>query len=781
MKKHNIVLGLIFLLLACFYSISVSAQYAVSGKVTGTDEKVMPLVNVAFFSLQDSTLAVAAVTDSIGRYSVSLDTGNYIVRFSFIGCRTICKNVNIGGDKELPTTIMESSSIMLDGVEVTANKQTFRLTGSGLIADVENDGILKRQNDVYELLGRIPGIIQSGHNVQVIGKSSLVYYINGRKVMDASEVDNLQVEQIRSVKIVTGTDVSYNAGNSAVIDILTKRPGEGLALNVTGNITQGRHLSGRTGLYSSYNTGKWDFFFSYNYGRTKSEDNLYSIVLTQASTVWNKDEHTRSLLLANIHGYKGGFVYNFSSGSSLGLQYIGSYGCTDGNSRDTISMVPDIGIPSFMNTYVTNNSSVTSNHVNLYYNVKLGDNWSLNTCADYVNRLYDGDKNLLENDYVAVEKAICYMQKSRWNIAAANIHVSYDAERFGNIAFGYDFSHSWGKDNIIYENYDYCRGTRNRETKNSLFVKYNKSMGYFNLEAGLRYEYVHSWQDKRNSEDKETHGTHDLLPSFSLSHQKGMLMQSLNAHIETQRPDFTDMNDNVAYQNRYNMSLGNPDLKSSTTYCLNYTLMYRSLYLSLGYDYMHNPIIGNFFSMSENPSVVAGRVENFSDRQALTGSIYLRHTLKWWTPMFSLVLMKSFFHYPGPEDTTLHDGRPVILGSVASDFNLPKGLLFSARLDYNLGGYLQMLKVKPYSSLNFSLKKSFLKDRLDLSVDIYDLFDKGHNKATWQLNNLNFNHKQFCETRKFGITLTWRFRKSREMNGQNAAKEEMKRLNLNEE
>ena len=324
MKKHNIVLGLIFLLLACFYSISVSAQYAVSGKVTGTDEKVMPLVNVAFFSLQDSTLAVAAVTDSIGRYSVSLDTGNYIVRFSFIGCRTICKNVSIGGDKELPTTIMESSSIMLDGVEVTANKQTFRLTGSGLIADVENDGILKRQNDVYELLGRIPGILRSGHNVQVIGKSSLVYYINGRKVMDASEVDNLQVEQIRSVKIVTGTDVSYNAGNSAVIDILTKRPGEGLALNVTGNITQGRHLSGRTGLYSSYNTGKWDFFFSYNYGRTKSEDNLYSIVLTQASTVWNKDEHMRSLLLANIHGYKGGFAYNFSSESSLGLQYIGS-------------------------------------------------------------------------------------------------------------------------------------------------------------------------------------------------------------------------------------------------------------------------------------------------------------------------------------------------------------------------------------------------------------------------------------------------------------------------
>lgn len=781
MKKHNIVLGVVILLLACFYSISVSAQYAVSGKVTGTDEKVMPLVNVAFFSLQDSTLAVAAVTDSIGRYGVSLNTGDYIVRFSFLGCHTIYKDVSIGEDKELPTVIMEPSSMMLDGVEVTANKQTFRLTGSGLIADVENDGILKRQNDIYELLGRIPGIMRSGRSVQVIGRSSFVFYINGRKVMDASEVDNLQVDQIKSVKVVTGTDVSYDVGSSAVIDIRTKRLGEGIALNAIGNLTQGRHLSGRTGFYSGYNTGKWDFFLSYYYGRTKSQDDVYSTVRTQTSTVWNKDEHIRSLLSVNSHNYKGGMVYRFSPESSVGFQYIGSYGRTTGCRRDTISMIPNIGVPSFMNTDGSNNDNVAGHHLNFYYNTKIGSNWSLNTCADYVNKLQNGDKELLEHDYVSAEKAVAYTQKSRWNIAAANIHASYSTEKFGNIAMGYDFSHSWGKDNILYKFSDYIGCTSNRETKNSLFVKYGRQMGDFNFETGLRYEYVYSWQDKWNSEEKETHGKHGFLPSLSIGHQKGMLMQSLNAYIETQRPDFTDMNDNMEYQNRYNMSLGNPYLRASTTYCLNYTLMYKFLYLSLGYDYIRHPIIGNFFSMPENPLVVVGRVENFSDRQALTGTVYLSHTLKWWTPMFSLVLMKSFFHYPGPEGTTLHDGRPVILGSVASDFNLPKGLLFSARLDYNLGGYLQMLEVKPYCSLNFSLKKSFLKDRLDLSADIYDLFDKGHNKATWQLNNLNFNHKQFGETRKFGITLTWRFRKNREMNGQSAAKEEMKRLNLNED
>lgn len=778
MKKYNVLLALMLL---CLYSLPSNAQYRISGKVTGADGKGMPLVNVALLSVSDSIFVTGAVTDSLGMYDVVLAEGKYIARYSFLSYRTICKEISIEGDKELPVVCMEPLPIALDEVKVTAKKQTFKLTGNGLLVDVENDGILKRQNDIYELLSRIPGIMRSGRSVQVIGKSSLVFYINGRKVMDASEVDYLQMDQIKSVKVVTGTDVSYNVGGSAVIDIRTKRLGEGFALNATGNLTQGKHLSGRTGFYSGYNTGKWDFFLSYYYGRIKSQDDLYSTVRTQASTVWNKDEHTRSLLSANSHNYKGGMVYSFSPESSVGFQYIGSYGSTTGSSRDTISMIPNIGVPSFMNTDGRNNDNITGHHLNFYYNTKIGSNWSLNTCADYVNKLHDGDKRLLEHDYVSDEKTVAYTQKSRWNIAAANIHASYSTEKFGNIAMGYDFSHSWGKDNILYNSSGYRGCTSNRETKNSLFVKYDKEIGDFNIETGLRYEYVYSWQDKRNSEENETHGTHNFLPSLSIGHQKGMLMQSLNAYIETQRPDFTDMNDNMAYQNRYNMLLGNPYLKASTTYCLNYTLMYKFLYLSLGYDYIRHPIIGNFFSMPENPSVVVGRVENFSNRQALTGSVYLRHTVKWWTPMFSLVLMKSFFHYPGPEGTTLHDGRPVILGSVASDFNLPKGLLFSTRLDYNLGGYLQMLKVKPYYSLNLSLKKSFLKDRLDLSADIYDLFDKGHNKATWQLNNLNFNHTQFGETRKFGITLTWRFRKSREMNEQSAAKEEMERLNLNEE
>lgn len=777
-KKHNAVLGFIFLL--CLCHITAFAQCRVQGKVVDQKGGAMPLVNVAFFSSQDSTLVSGTMTDSLGGYDMVLTAGKYIARYSFLSCRTIYKEIKVESKMELPVIRMELLPMVLDEVKVTAKKPMLRLTGSGLVVDVENDGILRRQNDIYDLLGRIPGIIQMGHSVQVVGKSSFVFYINGRKVMDASEVDNLQVDQIKSVKVVTGTDVSYNVGNSAVIDIRTKRLGEGLALNVTGNLTQGKYMSPKAGFYSSYNIGKWDFFLSYYYGRTKLQEETFSTVQTLASTVWNKDEYARSLSATGSHSYKGGVAYHFSPESSLGLQYIGDYRRARVSSKDTVLMVPNNGTPSFMNTDGISATNTTNHHINFYYDTKLGNSWSLNTCADYVNRLQNGNRNLLENDYISEEKAVSYTRKSRWNVAAANVHASYSSEKYGDLAFGYDFSHSWGRDNLVYKSRINDDRTRNRETKNALFIKYSRPFGDFTLEAGLRYELVHSVQDNEVSTGHESHSTHNFLPSLSLSHSKGMLMQSLNAYVETTRPDFTDMNGNVDYQNRYSISLGNPGLKSSTGYNFNYTLMYKFLYLSIGYDYTCRPISGNFYGLAENPSVMVGRVENFSDRQGLTGTLYLRHTIKWWTPMFSLVCMKSFADYPGPEGKTLHNGCPVVLGTLASDCDLSNGYMLSARFDYNFGGYLETYKIRPYSSLNLSLKKSFMKDRLRLSIDAYDLFKKGYTKALWNINNLKMNMRMSPETRKFGITLTWRFRKSKEMNRQSAASEEMSRLKLNE-
>lgn len=48
------------------------------------------------------------------------------------------------------------------------------------------------------------------------------------------------------------------------------------------------------------------------------------------------------------------------------------------------------------------------------------------------------------------------------------------------------------------------------------------------------------------------------------------------------------------------------------------------------------------------------------------------------------------------------------------------------------------------------------------------------------MNNMLSNMFTKYETRKFGITITYRFRNVKEKNSSNSAKDEMRRLNINE-
>jgi hypothetical protein len=143
--------------------------------------------------------------------------------------------------------------------------------------------------------------------------------------------------------------------------------------------------------------------------------------------------------------------------------------------------------------------------------------------------------------------------------------------------------------------------------------------------------------------------------------------------------------------------------------------------------------------------------------------------------------MKSYADYPGPDGTTLKDGRPIVSVNVRNDFKLFHNWLVSVQFEYNFGGYLQMIKVEPFSSLNFSVRKSFANDRWRLSLNAYDLFNKSAYKGLWKHGNIQIYNYSRNDSRKFGITLTYRFRKSREMDRQTAAETEMSRLKITDD
>ena len=113
-----------------------------------------------------------------------------------------------------------------------------------------------------------------------------------------------------------------------------------------------------------------------------------------------------------------------------------------------------------------------------------------------------------------------------------------------------------------------------------------------------------------------------------------------------------------------------------------------------------------------------------------------------------------------------------------NSFTLPAGFLLSADFNYGSRGYYQLYESKSYTSLNLSLKKSFLDDRLQLSLDGYDIFNKNKIRSGARLNDIIMNSISKEDTRKIGFTITYRFRTERTMNNRSAAETEMSRLNV---
>lgn len=768
------------ILCSVFVSISESlAQNQVDGKVVDTEGKPLSFVSVCFMAEEDSSFQTGCVTDSLGVYGVQLRSGEYKIKYSCLGYEPSWCVVNVDKSVRIHDVALKPSEVSLDGVNVVASRSPFKLQGHSLWVDVESDPLLSRQDNVYDLLGKVPGCFRIGQSLNVVGKGQPVYYMNGRKVRDQSLVDNLQVDQIKSVKVVAVADARYESSGAPVVDIITKKMGDGLAFNIIGNLEKGKHLNQHYGFASTYNVGNLDLFCGYNYRDSKSQTtNRYNRYVV-ADTLWNKLQSYESLARLHKHSFHAGMAYRLTRESEIGIQYSGNYNFGRESVVDSTRVSPSVGEGALLFSDTKSRSRSNDHHVNLYYDANMKHQWHLSMVADYIHKESKNNSQILETE-TSTDNLI-YDSWSRWNVFSANVHVRHDFKKWGSLNFGYDFSHSQGVDGIDYLRSQRNGETKNRELKNSVFFGYELSLGEFTFNANARYENLFS-KRKIGGQDNFTRNTeNNVLPSLSISHFHGMLMQNLDYSVETTRPNYLEINNNVEYKNRYEQTKGNADIRSSVSHSLSYMLMYKWLYFMASYTYTVRPMMPVVYALPERSSVTVSTLKNYSDQQVVAFTLSLRKTFGLWSTSLSGNVQKSFLSYQGLYGEVLKDKQPVALLFFDNDFRLPHDFLLSCSFQQTFSGYLNSLYIKPSSVFNMSLKKGFMNDRLRLSLDAYDIFNGNINRASRRCNNVSVDYETKYETRKFALTLTYRFRKNKEKKRMSSAQTEMQRLQMNEE
>ncbi len=771
----RIVVYITLMVLCSASSNKLLAQDYFFGKVVDEQHKGLPFVTVMSLAPSDSTLIETAVTDSLGTFKMAATEAHLILRYSLLGYETLIQEVTVDSTGSVPVAQLKADAVMMSEVEVSRKSKTFILSGNKLIVDVEHDELLSNQSNLSDVLGKIPGIIQKGNNISVAGKGGVTYYIDGRKALDYSEVEKLSVDRIKSIKVVNGTSVEYSPGNNAVIDIRTKRLGDSIALNAVGGAGIGDSFSWKAGADMGCNYKNWDFDMAYSYDKDKR--NIEDISETAVGRIWDISENSKTKNDIGKHNYKAGFTYHFSPDTHLGLSYSGSYHWVDRDKAGSLTARQE-NKPENLVLYSDNAEKEYVHHVNIFFKTKLRKEWNLSAYGDYYSK---SDRNRTAIEEIE-DNAKCiahnFSQSSRWKGLAMAVKADRMFPNGSGFSAGYEFSFTKGHETIDYVASSTNGNAESKETRNSLFATYDIPVGLFSVNLGLRYDFFHSNILDKLKGQENRQNKHFLLPSIGINYARGQLMQSLNCSIEGQQPFFTDMNNSMAYSNRYSSAVGNLNLKTEIDYNINYMLMYKSVFLNLSYTYAHNPILSSFYSDEQAPSVVVGKVDNFRSRHLLNCVLSLRHTFGIFTPSLTMVCMKSFFSYPGPDGVTLSDKRPIVMATLGADYMLPKNYHISAKYLYNAGGDYQMVRIGKEASLDISVKKTWARGRFSVAVDMKDIFNKLHTTGLFRINNISVFHHGREQTRFFGITATYKFREKKESKSVSAASKEMSRLKI---
>ena len=340
-----------------------------------------------------------------------------------------------------------------------------------------------------------------------------------------------------------------------------------------------------------------------------------------------------------------------------------------------------------------------------------------------------------------------------------------------------------------------------KENHAAVFAEYSLDFKPFSLRVGLRFEHVDSRLnylkdetgrtgigrigsfENGNSETGRTgtpgtasteplHRKYDnLYPSLLLSHQAGRFSQSLSYRSSETRPSFQELNTGTVYANRYMRQVGNSQLEPSKRHEFQYQASYGDLFLQASYTYVKDYITSIIEPDSDDPQTGYITWTNIDHCWNWGSFLGYRHRWGFYEPQVQAGIQQGFIKAVSMgKEKSFHD--PYYIFSLYNGFHLPKGWYLNLSFSYRSSGTYDFLTINSVHNFDFQLYKSFLKDRLSLSLNVSDIFNTISRKTDGTYGNVRFQQQKWEDTRSVQLRLTYRFNQAKKQyRGENSAQE----------
>lgn len=827
MRKFCTLCSLFFL---CF--LKLTAQQAVPGKISGNvidaNNKPLQSVSVSLLKSSDSSLVKIALSDKDGKFDFEqIEEGNYILLATSVTHeKAFSESLSVNSSNtsiKVKALQMQETAKGLSEVTVTSKKPFIETKIDKTIVNVDasptNAGAT-----ALDVLEKSPGVsVDNDGNISLRGKSGVIVMVDGKpsylSPADlANMLRNMPASALEQIEIMTNPSSKYDAsGNSGVLNIKTKK---GKTAGFNGNIMLGATTS-------IYRPGKTTYFMpksqnSVNFNWRKNKINLFGNynpnffkgrnTLTFENRFLDADNNitgynnteTRFSFANNNHTLKIGMDWYANKKNVFGI-VLNGFTFNGHPTPTTIGNLSDANrnLESRLVSYTDNEIKFQNFSANLNWKhtfdttgreltadidyVIYGNVSDMLLTTTYYNSMLEPTGNSLLRGHLPSDIDIYtfktdYVHPIKDGKIEAGLKSSY-VKNNNKVNYEIMVGGKWEEDLIRSNHFIYD------ENINAAYVNFNKQIGKWSLQAGLRVENTIAHGNQLGNrvvpQSKFKRDTTNLFPTAFVSYKvndNNSLTVSYGRRIN--RPNYQDLNPFTYFLDSLSFRQGNIYLRPQYTHNIELTHAFKGKFITtLNYNNTDD-VISQIIKPDPNDPDSKIRfltVDNVASFRNMGISITAPLTItKWWnTNIFTNVYNN---HYKGIFDTTAIDlSFTSFMVNITNNFTLGKGFTGEISGFYRYKALFGFTRVEPLYQMSLGVQKQIMKGKGTLRLNVRDPFAWQRFEGVNKYGRIDGNFLARPDLRQVTTTFTWRFGKNGQQNPaprrrNNASQDEQNRV-----
>lgn len=798
------IFSFLMLLLPSFVIAQNMPGATISGIVYDVKKTSLPYANVVLKKQKDSSFVLGTVTNDEGRFTIAnVKSGSYLVEVSMIGFKTHQQKYTVGtlsqfldlGIFELRDDAKTLNEVTVtgatpDGVSDKLDKKTFTLANN----------VAQSGGSVLQAMQSLPGVTIQDGKVQLRGNDKVAVLIDGKQNAitgfgSQTGLDNIPASAIERIEIINNPSAKYDAnGNAGIINIIYKKSRQeglngkiGLTTGLGALWVRKENLPGIRPQYQA--TPKLNPSLSLNYRKNKvntflQADWLYTQTLNRNDfaqriyddgTVINQQvKRNRTTTFSTV---KTGMDWNPDDHNSFTFSaYLNREKILD--KGDIPYFNEDLSVRSRLWQFLEDEVKYTATAAVLYQHKFKQPGHLLNASFNYTFHRED-EKYFFTNIMPSFTGEDAFKLLSDEHVADLNMDYVKPLKH-GRLEGGFKF-----RRRTILTNMQFLPGINSpldvnaggwadyKETIPAIYGNYVFESNHFELEAGLRFEYV-----KVNYDVNPNHNTYKSdgydytrpFPNLRLGYKLNAQNKiSLFYNERVDRPNEVDIRIFPKYDDPEVIKVGNPTLRPQFTKNIEagHKLSWNkgSLYTAL-YHKMIDATISRIATTVPGSTLIYNIFQNADkSRQSGTEITVQQEVTPWFTMNTSAALYKNVIDaftienkYPVP---TVYTMNKESLTSWNAKFNgvfkMPENTSLQISAMYLAPDIIPQGKIGSRFSIDMGAKKQIQKGKGEIFLNGTDLFNTLRPKREIIGNGFKLISTDYFETQVFRLGYSYKF------------------------